>query len=110
LKSDPYFSQVPIVRKNLQGINGVQLTARDYSELLRLIKGKGGNVEDYPKLFEGRSVEFGEIKLEKDVEEKILIPMLKRLGYAEEDWTRQLTQKAGRGLKAIPDFVFFPTR
>ena len=51
---------------------------------------------------------FGEIKLEKDVEEKILIPMLKLLGYSEEDWTRQLSQKAGRGLKAIPDFVIFP--
>ena len=45
---------------------------------------------------------------EKDVEEKILIPMLKLLGYREEDWTRQLSQKAGRRLKAIPDFVFFP--
>ena len=53
-------------------------------------------------------MDFGEIKLEKDVEEKILIPMLKLLGYREEDWTRQLSQKAGRGLKAIPDFVFFP--
>lgn len=53
-------------------------------------------------------MDFGEINLEKDVEEKILIPMLKLLGYNEEDWTRQLSQKAGRGLKAIPDFVFFP--
>ena len=34
--------------------------------------------------------------------------MFKQLGYHEEDWTRQLSQKAGIGLKAIPDFVFFP--
>ena len=34
--------------------------------------------------------------------------MLKRLGYTESDWTRQLSQKAGRKEKAIPDFVFFP--
>lgn len=108
LKADAYFSQVPIVRKNLQGVNGVQLSAKDYSELLRLISEKGGSVEDYPKLFEGKNIDFGGIRIEKDVEEKILIPMLKRLGYTEEDWTRQLSQKAGRGLKAIPDFVFFP--
>lgn len=108
LKADSYFSQVPIVRRNLQGINGVQLSAKDYAELLRLITEKGGVPSNYPKLFESGNIDFGEIKIEKDVEEKILIPMLKRLGYEENDWTRQLSQKAGRGLKAIPDFVFFP--
>ena len=108
LKTDSYFAEVPIVRKNLQGINGIELSTTDHSELLRIIQEKGGDAELYPKLFDGKAIDFGEIKLEKDVEEKILIPMLKLLGYREEDWTRQLSQKAGRGLKAIPDFVFFP--
>lgn len=108
LKTDSYFADIPIVRKNLQGINGIELNAKDYSELLRIIQEKGGNPELYPKLFNGKDIDFGEITLEKDVEEKILIPMLKQLGYHEEDWTRQLSQKAGIGLKAIPDFVFFP--
>lgn len=108
LKADAYFSQVPIVRKNLQGINGVQLSAKDYSELIRMITDKGGTQSDYPKLFESGNLDFGEIKIEKDVEEKILIPTLKRLGYEECNWARQLSQKAGRSLKAIPDFVFFP--
>lgn len=107
LKADDYFSNVPIVRKNLQGINGVELSAHDYSELLRLIEQKGGDISALPKLYESENVDFGEIKLEKDVEENILIPMLRKLGYSEEDWTRQLSLKAGRGLKAIPDFVFF---
>lgn len=107
LKADEYFSNVPIVRKNLQGINGVELSAHDYSELLRLIEQKGGDISALPKLYESENVDFGEIKLEKDVEENILIPMLRKLGYNEEDWTRQLSLKAGRGLKAIPDFVFF---
>ena len=108
LKADKYFSQVPIVRRNLQGINGIELTAQDYSELLRFIEEKGGSITELPKLFEGGSLDFGEIKLEKDVEEKILIPMLEKLGYTEADWSRQLSQKAGRTEKAIPDFVFFP--
>lgn len=108
LKADGYFSQVPIVRRNLQGINGIELTAQDYSELLRFIAEKGGDVSALPKLFEGGDIDFGEIKLEKDVEENILIPMLQRLGYSETDWSRQLSQKAGRTEKAIPDFVFFP--
>lgn len=108
LKADDYMSQVPIVRRNLQGINGIELTAKDYANLMRMIQEKGGDVSKLPQLFEGSSVEFGEIKLEKDVEEKILIPMLGKLGYNENDWTRQLSQKAGRKEKAIPDFVFFP--
>ncbi len=108
LKADGYFSQVPIVRRNLQGVNGIELTAQDYSELLRLISEKGGDVCALPKLFEGGNIDFGEIRLEKDVEEKILIPMLLRLGFSEADWSRQLSQKAGRTEKAIPDFVFFP--
>ena len=33
--------------------------------------------------------------------------MLLQLGYSEADWSRQLSQKAGRTEKAIPDFVFF---
>ena len=108
LKADSYTSQVPIVRRNLQGVNGIELSAKDYRELLRLIADKGGNVSEYPKLFEGKEVDFGTITLEKDVEEKILIPSLERLGYSQNDWTRQLSIKAGRKEKAIPDFVFFP--
>ena len=108
LRSDSYFAEVPIVRRKLRGINGIELTAQDYSELLRFIEEKGGKTTELPKLFEGGSIDFGEIKLEKDVEEKILIPMLERLGYTEADWSRQLSQKAGRTEKAIPDFVFFP--
>ena len=60
-------SQIPIVRKNLQGINGVELSALDYSELLRLIEQKGGDISALPKLYEAEDVDFGEIKLEKDV-------------------------------------------
>lgn len=108
LQTDPYFSNVSIVRRKLRGINGIELTAQDYSELLRFIEEKGGMTSELPKLFEGRDIDFGEIKLEKDVEEKILIPMLERLGYTDNDWSRQLSQKAGRTEKAIPDFVFFP--
>lgn len=108
LKEDSYLSQIPIVRKNLQGVNGVELSAKDYSEIQRFIKDRGDDISMFPKLFECETANFGDIKIEKDVEEKILIPFLRKIGYQDNDWTRQLSQKAGRGLKAIPDFVFFP--
>lgn len=109
LKTDTYFKDVPIVRKNLQGVNGVELTAKDYSELLRMITERDGKAEEMPKLYESNGAEFegiGDGK-EKDVEEKILIPALKKLGYEEKDWTRQLKLKKGRTEYEIPDFVFF---
>ncbi|WP_294424557.1 type I restriction enzyme HsdR N-terminal domain-containing protein [uncultured Treponema sp.] len=109
LKNDKYFSQVPIVRGNLQGLNGKELSAEDYENLMRLFREKDPNykTEKLPKLFNSSNVNFGIIKIEKDVEENILIPFLKKIGYRETDWTRQLALKAGRNEKAIPDFVFF---
>lgn len=108
LKKDTYWSDVPIVRKNLQGINGVQLTAKDYGELLRLIQTKGFDISMLPQLYSPKIEIEENILVEKDVEDKLLIPLLIELGFSSNDWVRQLSQKAGRNLKAIPDFVFFP--
>jgi hypothetical protein len=108
LKADEKLSQMPIVKKNLQGLNGVELNAADYIALLQLIEQKGGDATQYPTLFQCSDIDFGDIKIEKDVEENILIPMLQRLGYNDSDWSRQLSQQSGRDGAAIPDFVFFP--
>lgn len=108
LKNDTHWSNVPIVRKNLQGINGVQITAKDYSELLKLISSKGFDISILPKLYTPSIDAEVNVNSEKEVEEKLLIPLLTELGYSQDDWQRQLSQKAGRSLKAIPDFVFFP--
>lgn len=109
LKADPYFSSIPITRKNFQGVNGVLLSAKDYIELQRLLTGKGFDISALPQLYKPDLVLNTQIEKEKDVEEKLLIPLLEKLGYVETDWTRQLSQKAGRNEKAIPDFVFMPT-
>lgn len=112
LKEHPYFKELPIVRKNLQGVNGVELSATDYNELLKLIEEKGGSIDALPKLFvphDWQEIEYEPGHPERNVEEKLLIPVLETLGYTSDDWNRQLSQKAGRKEKAIPDFVFFPT-
>ena len=108
MKADPVFGKLPMLNNNLQVINGKRLPTWAYQALLRMIKAKGGNMSKIPVLFEAQDWNPGEIKLEKDVEEKCLIPCLESLGYKEGDWTRQLSLKAGREEKAIPDFVFFP--
>lgn len=108
LKSDNYFSQLPIVRKNFQGVNGSKFSATDYKELQRLLISKRFDITILPQLYNPNLELSLDVKNEKDVEEKLLIPLLQKLGYSENDWTRQLSQKAGRKEKAIPDFVFFP--
>lgn len=108
LKADSYFSQLPITRKNFQGVNGVLFSANDYKELQRLLTDKGLDISILPQLYKPDLEIEGQLKNEKDVEEKLLIPLLDKLGYSDSDWTRQLSQKAGRKEKAIPDFVFLP--
>lgn len=108
LRSDKYFSELSIVRKNFQGVNGIKFTAKDYFELQRILIEKGFDVSILPQLY-NPNLDFSlNLTNEKDVEEKLLIPLLLKLGYVESDWTRQLSQKVGRKEKAIPDFVFFP--
>ncbi|MRI63875.1 restriction endonuclease subunit R [Ornithobacterium rhinotracheale] len=106
LKSHPYFSKLPITRKNFQGVNGVNFTANDYKELQKLLIERGFDISNLPQLFSPDLDISIEIKNEKDIEEKLLIPLLNKLGYNTTDWSRQLSQKAGRKEKAIPDFVF----
>jgi hypothetical protein len=107
LKADNYLSKMTIVRQGMRGVNGKECSPKDYAELMRFEKESGGSVEKWATFYETANMDFGKIKVEKDVEENILIPYLLKLGYTEQDWTRQLSLKAGRGLKAIPDFVFF---
>lgn len=109
LEADPVFGALPMMRNKMQGLNGRELPSAAYTALLNMIARKGMDISELPVLYESKEWNPGEIKLEKDVEEKILIPVLRDLGYDDSDWTRQLELKAGRGLKAIPDFVFFPT-
>lgn len=107
LKAHPYISQIPVFRQNLQGIKGRELSARDYKELVALIR-EHGYTDELPELLQAADYDMPEVNVEKDVEEKILIPFLSLLGYTDKDYTRQLSQQFGRDEKGIPDFTFFP--
>ena len=107
LKAHPYISQIPVFRQNLQGVNGRELSAKDYAEIVALIK-EHGYTDELPELLHVANYDMPDVKIEKDVEEKILMPFLSQMGYADTDYTRQLVQQFGRKEKGIPDFVFFP--
>lgn len=105
LKEDAVFKELPIVRKNMQGINGVELKPSEYNHLLKL--GKAGR--SIPKLKFTVPSGNQEFTNEKDVENKLIKPLLKKLGYSEEDYVQQLYIEIGNhNHMLIPDFVLLP--
>lgn len=106
LRDDPHLRELPIVRKNMQGVNGVKLTVKDYDTLLGIMEDKGMDTSPLPRVSYPSGFNVT-ITKEKDVEDKIIIPALEKLGYSERDWERQVRYKKGRTEAEIPDFVFF---
>lgn len=103
LKKDEHFSTHPLVRKNMQGINGWAITSDDYSRLLEMIAVKGMDIEKLPKLYAPGIRPNESIKIEEDVERLLLEPLLNSMGFT--DYKRRLPVKAGRGHRIIPDYA-----
>lgn len=108
--NDPVLSTFKIGRKNLQGVNGFELSASEYDSFLDYLKDKC-DISNLPKLVNVSSWVHPEIvgpNPEEQVEEKYIKPLLHNiLGYKPEDYTQQARHKSGRKEKSIPDFVFF---
>ena len=103
IKKDRYFKDLPIVRKNMQGINGVELKPSVYNHLVKISKAKVNTLE----YVETESV--GEYSREKDVEEKLIIPLIHKLGYSDDEYKRQMYVEIGNHNNTlIPDFVLLP--
>lgn len=107
LQKDDIFKNVPIVRKNMQGINGVELKPSEYNHLLNLGKAD----KHIPRLKFSAPNANQKFSVEKDVENKLIKPLIKRLGYADTDYVQQLYIKIGNhNHLLIPDFVLLPKR
>lgn len=106
LQTDSYFTNHPLVRKKFQGVNGWAVTGEDYSELQRILRNKGFDTNALPKLFAPTIIIGADIKVERDVETKLLEPLLNSMGYYEDsDFVRQLPIHAGRGHRVFPDYA-----
>lgn len=106
LKADEYFSKHPLVRKSFQGVNGWQVTGKDYSELLRMTEAKGFDISVLPQIYAPSLPEGIMVGNERDVEAKLLEPLLNSMGwYEHKDFIRQLPIHAGRGHRIFPDYA-----
>lgn len=107
IKNDSILSMMPLVRGNMQGINGRVIEKKYYDRILEILKNKGQNIEILPKL-ENIEIVYKKLKNERDVELHLLEPLLTELGYKKEDWKRQVSVKMGRDNKIIPDYLLLP--
>ena len=102
LEQDSVFGKMPIVKKNMQGLNGVELYPSVYNHLLDMAE------SDLPR-FEVLISDDYTLTREKDVEDKLIKPFLSELGYTEKDYKQQLYIEIGNHNYAlIPDFVINP--
>ncbi len=105
MRKDTLFKKLPIVRKNMQGVNGVELLPSVYNHLLDKTKAQVLRLE-YEK-----TKDDDEYTREKDVENKLIKPLLVKLGYNEDQYEQQLYVEIGNHNKAlIPDFVLLPDK
>ena len=103
IKSDSVLGKMAIVKKNMQGIDGVELKPSEYNHILDLTEAP------VPKLIYDEVSGDGVYESERAVEEKLIKPLLTRLGYAETDYVQQMYVEIGNHNHAlIPDFVIKP--
>ena len=103
IKKDKVFKELPIVRKNMQGINGVELRPSVYNYLVKKSKAKVKSLE----YIETKS--NGDYTCEKDVETKLITPLIQKLGYGEKDYKQQMYVEIGNHNNTlIPDYVILP--
>jgi len=107
IKADSVLNELSLVKANMQGINGRSIPKKYYDRLLELLKNKGQDISILPQL-DNYEIFIDILENEKDIENKLLEPLLLKIGYTKDDWIRQLKLRMGRGDKVYPDYVILP--
>ena len=107
LKNNPVWKEKGLVKANMQGVNGRECTSDEYNAIIEILKSKNFDVSILPKLPFLDEPDFGNLSNERDVEITLLEPLLKQLGFDEDDWLRQMTLRMGRNDRVFPDYALF---
>jgi hypothetical protein len=108
LKADPVWSNKGLVRANMQGVSGRPCSREEYEALLHMLQKKDFDISLLPPLPQFSETIDISLSNERDVEEHLLEPFLKRIGLTEKDWMRQMPIRMGRGIRYYPDYVIQP--
>lgn len=107
LKTDPTWKEKHIVKMNMQGTKDQSVSYKEYTQLKTLL----AKSDSLPKIKKIQLV-IGKEKVlnEKDVEIKLLEPLLSKLGFHGTDYVRQLPLRMGRGERVYPDYALLANK
>ena len=106
LKVDEIFSQSNLIRQKMSQMDGARIKNSEYMHLLEMASKHGKVSETIPEMPVYSEIEVPELKLESDVEHYLLEGvLLKRLGWEETDYERQIPVRDGRSTHVFPDYV-----
>ena len=104
LKADSVWKHFGRLKANMQGLKADRVTVEQYHRLLDMIKATGQDISPFPKI-EHEDPEIPGVSNEREVELQLIEPLLKKLGYAEQDWQRQVPIRMGTGQCFYPDYA-----
>lgn len=105
IAADPTLGENKYVKANLQGASGKALSHAEYHRFLELMRQKGQLPDGIPQFPEQAVVDLAELGNERDVEVKLVEPLLHRAGIESDEWKRQLPVRMGRGERVFPDYA-----
>ncbi len=108
MKLDPILSALPIVRKNMQGVDGTPIPPSAYNHIIDLLEQKQPGVNTYHKFDTKYEQADVKIQSEADVEIMLLEPLLAKLGWSKSDYVRQMPLRMGRNHTVYPDYAIKP--
>lgn len=106
LKDNLVWRNHPLLRKNLQGVNGYPIKYNEYIELFSILESKGQKTDSLPIIKLTTRLETNDLVDERDVEIKLIEPFFETIGYTNNDWLRQMPVRMGRGERNYPDYCF----
>jgi hypothetical protein len=107
LRENSVWKNKSLVKRNMQGVKRQNVTFEEYQELKNILKAKNQNPDILPEL-ESVVIDTNlDLQNERDVEIQLLEPLLKKLGFSEKNWIRQLPLRMGRGERNYPDYALF---
>lgn len=106
MKAHPLLSQKGAIKAHFQGPSGKPFTVEEYQAVLEIMAEKGQNISELPSIERTSFLPDTELTCERDVETKLIEPFLKKIGWQDSDWIRQMTIRMGRGERNYPDYAF----
>lgn len=103
LKIDKIVGELPIVKKNMQGLNGTEIKPSVYNYMIDKARSKADKISCYEA---DSSVK---IENEHDVEIQLIEPLLEKLGWGKSEYVPQMNIRLGSGAdRIVPDYVILP--